>query len=92
MSIMENAPALTLPVTDVKQRLLELLKKAQQYRESIMITKNGTPAGVLLGIEEYESLVETIEILSDPDILKSLRKSRQEAKKGKFFSDDEVWD
>ena len=83
---------LTLPVTDVKQRLLELLKKVDLYHETVTITKNGVPTGVLLGIQDFESLLETIEILSDKKIMKSLERSRKQARIGKLYTDDEVWD
>ncbi|MBL7685677.1 MAG: type II toxin-antitoxin system Phd/YefM family antitoxin [Deltaproteobacteria bacterium] len=82
---------LTLPVTDVKQRLLELLKKVNLYHEVVTITKNGTPEGVLLSLEDFESLMETIEILGDPHLIESLKRSKKQAKQNKFYSDDEVW-
>ena len=82
---------LILPVTDVKQRLLELLKKVNLYHEIVTITRNGIPTGVLLGVEDFEVLLETVEILSDPKIRKSLERSKKQAKKGKFYTDDEVW-
>lgn len=88
---MNTELSFTLPVTDVKQRLLELLKKVELYHETVTITKNGVPTGVLLGIQDFESLLETIEILSDKKIMKSLERSRKQAKKGKFHTDDEVW-
>ena len=37
-----------------------------------------------------ESLSETVEILSDPDIMKSLAKSLNDLKRGKTYSIDEV--
>lgn len=89
---MDINPAFMLPVTDVKQRFLELLKKVEAYHEVVTITKNGVPKGVLLSIEDFEALLETIEILSDPKTMKSLDRSKKQAKKGKFYSDAEVWD
>ncbi len=80
-----------LPITDVKKDLLGLVKKIQQIHESIAITRNGKPAAVLLSIEEYESLLETLEILSDPELVKILRKSRKQLEAGQFVSHDEVW-
>ncbi len=80
-----------LPVTEVKRNLLPLIKKVQKLQESIAITRNGKASAVLLSIEEYEGLLETLEILSDPRLVKLLRKSKKEAKVGKFFSHREVW-
>lgn len=80
-----------LPVTDVKRDLLPLIKKVQKLQESVAITRNGRAAAVLLSVEEYEGLLETIEILSSPRLLKILRRSRKELDAGKFISHREVW-
>lgn len=80
-----------LPITEVKRNLLPLIKKIQKLNESIAITRNGRAAAVLLSIEEYEGLLETLEILSDPDLVKFLRKSKKQAEAGKWLSHEEVW-
>lgn len=80
-----------LPVTDVKRDLLPLIKKIQKLQESIAITRNGRPTAVLLSLDEYEGLLETIEILSDPALVKLLRKSKRELNQGRRFSHREVW-
>lgn len=84
--------SLMLPATDVKQRFLELLKKVQLYQEPVTITRNGAPAGVLMSINQFDTLMETMEILGDRKIMKSLERSRRQSKNGKFHSDNEVWD
>ena len=81
-----------LPMTTVKEHFAELIKKVETYRESITVTKNGVPAAILMNIEEFECILETLEILSDPKIMASLKRSEQQEKKGKLYTDDEVWD
>jgi PHD/YefM family antitoxin component YafN of YafNO toxin-antitoxin module len=48
-----------------------------------VFTRNGRPAAVLMSPDELESLEETLEILRDPDLMGSIRKSRREAAEGK---------
>jgi antitoxin YefM len=81
-----------IPISEVKRNLLPLIKKIQKLNETIAVTRNGRAAAVLLSIEEYEGLLETLEILSDPKLVKILRKSKKEAKTGKFISHREVWE
>ena len=38
----------------------------------------------------YDSIVETLEILSDQKLMKALRRSLQEARKGKTYSMEQV--
>lgn len=80
-----------LPVTTVKKELLEIVKRIQEMDETIAITKNGSPVGILMPFDRYEGLLETIEILSDPEILKVLKKSKQDFRNRKTISHKEAW-
>lgn len=80
-----------LTVTDAKRDLLGLVKKAHELSESIAITKNGIPSAVLIGMDEYEGLMETLEILGDSSAVKSIKKSLLQLENGKTVSHEEVW-
>ncbi len=80
-----------LPVTTVKKNLMKLLKRVQNERDPLIITKDGFAAGVLLSSEEYEGLIETLEILSDQNLIKSLKKSSEDFKAGRTFTHKEVF-
>ena len=81
-----------LPITDVKRDLLKLVKKVGELNQIIAITKKGKATALLMSMEEYEGLIETIEILSDPDLVRKLKKARRDVAKGKFVTDNEVWE
>ena len=57
----------------------------------MLVTHNGYSAAVMMSVEEYESLIETLEILSDPELMAQLRKAKKEKEKGKFLTHEEVW-
>ena len=80
-----------LPITTVKRRFLELLKNLGAERSVITITRNGIPAGVLMSVEEYESLTETLEVLADPGIVQALRRARRNFARGRTVRHDELW-
>jgi PHD/YefM family antitoxin component YafN of YafNO toxin-antitoxin module len=46
---------------------------------------------VLLSIEEYEGLLETLDILADSKLMASVRRGLRDAEKGRVLGDDEVW-
>ena len=79
------------PVTKVKSGLLDLLKRMEEEQSTIAITRNGEPVGILLTPRRYEALLETIEILSDREILEALVDSAANYAAGKVFSHKEVW-
>ncbi len=73
----------TVPFTEAKAHLSELVDDVVRERERVYITRNGRPAAVLINPDELESLDETIDILQDKKLLESLRRSRRESAAGK---------
>lgn len=82
----------TYTVTEAKRRFLELIDEIERLRETVTLTRNGIPTTVLMSLSDYEALLETLEVLADEKILKSLKKSRTQAKKGQLLTADEVWE
>ena len=80
-----------LPVTKVKRELLDILKRMEEDEATIALTRNGEPVGVMMTLSRYESLMETIEILSERTILESLKESEKDFEDDKVFTDEEVW-
>jgi antitoxin YefM len=80
-----------IPITKAKNDLLELIRQVESVDESVAVTKNGIPAAVILSMEKYAGLIETIEILSDEDTAKSLRTSIRQARKGRWLRSAEVF-
>ncbi len=81
----------TIPFTDAKARLSELVDKVVKEHERFTLTRNGRPAAILISPDELDSLEETVEILQDRRLLESIRRSRREAAKGKRLRlEDEV--
>ena len=80
-----------MPVTKVKRGLLEILKVMQEEDATITLTRNGEAVGVMMTPDRYESLLETIEILADPKIMKALSASADDFGAGRIATDEEVW-
>ena len=82
--------AKTLSLSEVKTRLPELVAGVDEREEEVVVTKNGRPAAILINIQEYERLKETLDVLSDPALLKQIRQSEafyQAGKKGLTFEE-----
>jgi len=54
--------------------------------DRFIVTKRGRPVMVLMNPEDFEGLLETIEILSDRSAIKRIRQARKEAQAGKTVS------
>ena len=82
----------TLPISEVKTHLPSLVKGVQERDDEIVITRNGRHAAVLLSLDEYEGLRETLEILSDPEAMAQIRRSEAYFRRGgKGHTLDEVF-
>jgi len=81
----------TLPVTEVRAKLPQLVKAADERFDRTVITSNGKPAAVLMSYEEYEAWEETLEILSDPKTMHAVREADEELAAGKAVSFEEVF-
>ena len=80
-----------VPVTKAKTNLLDMVRKIKDSDDAIAITENGIPEVVLISMDRFDGLLETLEILSDEKAMKSIRKSIKEADKGMWLDYDEVF-
>ena len=86
MSLIENY----IPITQAKTRLLDMVRSLEKSN-TIAITKNGVPEAVLLSMETYEGLIETIDVLSDSKALAALNASAEDVKAGRIADENEVF-
>lgn len=80
----------TFPISQVKNRLNELVDEASTTHEHVTITKNGTPAAVLVGADEWESLQETLFWLSQTGIGEDVATARREYESGETMDEAQV--
>ena len=79
-----------LPISQVKSKINEYVDAVSETRDQITITKNGRPAAVLIGVDEWESIQETLHWLSQPGILESLSQSEADVAAGRTYGEDEI--
>jgi len=80
----------TVPLADARARLSQIVEEAVRTHERVEITRNGTRAAVLMGASDYDVLLETLEILSDADLVRELSEAVTEASRGEVHTLDDV--
>ena len=60
------------PLTEVRDKLSEIVEEVSSTGSDLVITKRGKPAAVMVGYDEYEALIETLNILSDEETMAAL--------------------
>lgn len=78
-------------VTQAKAQLLELIRQLQKRQGTVGITRDGVPTAVLLSMEHFEGLMETLDILSDPKTMRPLRKSLKQVQSGRWETHESVF-
>ena len=82
--------AKTLPISEVKTHLSELVSQVEARDEQVVVTRKGKPAAVLLSYSEYARLREILDVLSDPLMMRQISTSRRyfaRGGKGRSFED-----
>lgn len=72
----------TLSLTELRPRLTELIERANQFFDRFLITRHGRTEAVLLAADDFEGLLETVEILSDTECVRRLAEAEEELARG----------
>ena len=80
----------TLPITEARGKLTDLVDKAANQLEEYIITVKGKPKAVLMSSEEFEGWKETNEILSDPGLVKAIKEGEDDIKAGRVITFEDL--
>jgi len=72
-------------MAEARKRLPKLADTLEEHPEigAVTITRRGKPVLAVLSWDLYESLVETMEIMSDPEMMAAFRQGVKEMEQGK---------
>jgi antitoxin YefM len=73
-----------VPVGEFKSKMAYFLKEIQEKGNTLIITQNGKPAGVLLSPAEFDELRQTKEFIE------SIARGLSESEKGNVFSTSQL--
>jgi antitoxin YefM len=84
----------TLPLSEVKIKLSRIIDELNTTDEEVIITRNGTPAAVLVTAEEFESWRETNAVLSDEALMNEIRHGLKalKQKRAKLYTLEELFE
>jgi antitoxin YefM len=79
----------TVPVTEAKQRFTEIVKGVEECFDRYLVTKNGKDAAVVMSAGEYESLLETIDVLASRKEMRALVEATGQSRNGETIALDD---
>lgn len=80
----------TVTLKELRPALPKVVNRIDGRLDRYVITKHGKPVVVMLSMDDYESLMETLDILADPKAMKGLHQGEEDIKKGKTRSWREI--
>lgn len=74
-----------ITVTESRKKIFQIIKEVQKPNTVYYLTIKGIPQAAIISVDEFEGLLETIEVLSEyPDIKKDLEEIKKDCQKGEF--------
>jgi antitoxin YefM len=80
----------TLPLSEIKKRLSEIVDGVEERHDRVVLTRNGRPAAVIMSPDELESLEETLDILSNPEVMREIREAEAAVDAGEVVRAEEL--
>jgi antitoxin YefM len=80
----------TMSLAAAKAQFSALVDEAVTTHEQITVTRNGEPSVIVLSVADFESLLETLAILQDPEDRAAFEQARREADEGDVVDEDEM--
>src|SRR5690606_19944594 len=80
----------TMPFTEARNRLSELVDEVERTHERIKITKHGRTVAVLLSPDDLAALEETLDVLGSPEAMRQLAESRAAIAEGDVLDAEEL--
>ena len=80
----------TITLKELRPTLPKVVDLIDSKMERYVVTRHGKPVVVMLGVEDYEALIETLDILADPEAKKGMRQGIHDATRGQTRSWQEI--
>ena len=72
--------------TEARKSFFELREKVERGPYAINVTVKGVPRAVIMSKEEFDGWMATLETLSDPELMSSIRESEKDLRSGRYSS------
>ena len=76
----------TIPLAEAKKDLSRIINDVDKKYDRFTITKNGVDKAVIISSEEFDGLLETLDILSNKEERDAIARAKEQVRKGKTVS------
>ena len=79
-----------MPIGEARAMLNQLPERLDAENGAIALTRYSKPVLAVMSWDLFESIVETMEVMGDPDMMAALRRGIQDVQKGNLISFEEA--
>lgn len=76
----------TISISEARKRIFDIAEEVQKPGVFYTFTEKGRPKTVMMSYDEFDSLMETSEIMSDPELMKDIKQAEAEYKRGEYVT------
>ncbi|MBU1147816.1 MAG: type II toxin-antitoxin system Phd/YefM family antitoxin [Candidatus Omnitrophica bacterium] len=80
-----------ISVRELRKNLASVVKDVKAHYERYVVSKRGKPEAVLMSMDDYEGWLETLEIMSDPEVMKDIKEAEKEFEEGKAMDFEKIY-
>jgi antitoxin YefM len=73
----------TYTISEIREAITRLPEQFEEEPEAVAITRHGKPVMAILPWDLYESIIETMEILGDAELMAAFRQGVQDIAEGR---------
>ena len=80
-----------LSISEARKKIFEITEDVSRASSHYVLTDKGRGKAVILSLDQFESMLETLEVMRDfPDLDKDIKQAHQEYKRGDYITLDEL--
>lgn len=80
----------TLSISEARERLTRLPDELAESKEAVTVTRRNEPVLAILPWELYETIMETLDVMGDAELMVALRQSIRDVAEGNTLSLEEL--
>ncbi len=80
----------TVPVAEARQNFSALVDDAVTTHQRVLVTRNGVPAVWMISDEDFESIMETLDVLADAAAMQDIAQSAADSAAGRYVTAPEM--
>ena len=73
----------TVSLKELRPGLPKVIQRIDRKLDRYVVTRRGKPVVVMLSVDDYDALMETLDILADPQAMAGLRAGERDVRQGK---------